>query len=174
MSDTIAAVATPFGPGAIAILRVSGTSAHEVAGLALRGGGGAKIPARKVLRAQVCDKDGAILDEVLATFFCGPASYTGENTVEISCHGGVLVTQRILERLVECGARVARAGEFSLRANIFFCPSPSTGCTVMRPNRRRPSRRPLLRIFFLVQVGPPVAELRGHFVCRSPVQRKYL
>ena len=116
MSDTIAAVATPFGPGAIAILRVSGTSAHEVAGLALRGGGGAKIPARKVLRAQVCDKDGAILDEVLATFFCGPASYTGENTVEISCHGGVLVTQRILERLVECGARVARAGEFSLRA----------------------------------------------------------
>jgi tRNA modification GTPase len=116
MSDTIAAVATPFGPGAIAVLRVSGTSAHVVAGRTLISGNEAEIPVRKVMRAQVANKDGTILDDVLVTFFSGPASYTGEDSVEISCHGGVLVTQRILERLIDCGARAAQAGEFSLRA----------------------------------------------------------
>lgn len=114
MSDTIAAVATPFGPGAIAVLRLSGGQAHDVARRAMPDV--ADAPARTVLRATVRDEDGAGLDDVLATFFVGPASYTGEDTVEISCHGGVLVTQRILERLVRCGARVAEAGEFTRRA----------------------------------------------------------
>jgi tRNA modification GTPase len=114
MSETIAAVATPFGPGAIAVLRLSGTDAHAVAKRAMPGV--ASDAMRVVLRAKVRDADEAALDDVLATFFAGPASYTGEDTVEISCHGGVLVTQRILERLVTCGARVAEAGEFTRRA----------------------------------------------------------
>jgi tRNA modification GTPase len=115
VSDTIAAVATPFGQGAIAVVRLSGESALAVAARAI-GGREADFSPRLAHRVAVRDEDGATLDEVLLTAFPGPRSYTGENVVEISCHGGVLVTQRILERLVGCGARVADPGEFTQRA----------------------------------------------------------
>lgn len=115
MSDTIVAVATPFGPGAISVLRLSGPEALTVGSAALRCDLAAEEP-RRVLRGLVSDKDGTVLDDVLVTSFRAPASFTGEDTVEISGHGGVLVTQRVLERLVACGARVAAAGEFTQRA----------------------------------------------------------
>lgn len=115
MIGTIAAVATPFGPGAISVLRVSGAEALQVAGAAL-GKDLQKVAPRKVERGTVLDRDGAVLDDVLVTCFRAPASYTGEETVEISGHGGVLVTQRVLDRLLECGARAAEPGEFTQRA----------------------------------------------------------
>lgn len=115
MIGTIAAVATPFGPGAISVLRVSGPEALQVAGAALQEDL-TQVEVRKVVRGLVRDEAGAILDDVLVTCFKGPASFTGEDTVEISGHGGVLVTQRVLDRLVACGARVAEAGEFTQRA----------------------------------------------------------
>lgn len=115
MIGTIVAVATPFGPGAISVLRISGPEAMEVAGAALRRDLRA-VEARRVVRGMVRDVAGAVLDDVLVTCFPAPASYTGEDTVEVSGHGGVLVTQRLLDRFVACGARVAEAGEFTQRA----------------------------------------------------------
>lgn len=115
MSGTIVAVATPFGPGAISVLRLSGPGALQIAGEALRMDLG-KVDPRLAVRGRVRDASGAVLDDVLVTCFHAPASYTGEDTVEISGHGGVLVTQRVLERIVACGARVAEAGEFTQRA----------------------------------------------------------
>jgi len=110
--DTIAAVASPAGTGAVALLRVSGRGALAV----VRGlwSGGELKPRRAVLGSVM--ENGAVLDAVLATYFRGPASFTGEDTVEISCHGGVLVTRRILEALLRAGARAAEPGEFTQRA----------------------------------------------------------
>lgn len=112
-ADTIVAVATPPGTGALAVLRVSGPRALAV--FAACSGGRALEPRRAALR-RVTDAAGATLDSVVATYFAGPASFTGEDTVELSCHGGLLVTHRLLARIVECGARPAEPGEFSQRA----------------------------------------------------------
>ncbi len=116
-ADTIAAIATPPGVGAIAVLRVSGSDAFRV---------GATVFASKrrfdILKPRVAsfgsivDPDGQAIDEVLLTKFPNPNSYTGEDLVEISCHGGMLATQQILERLLEAGSRPAQGGEFTQRA----------------------------------------------------------
>jgi tRNA modification GTPase len=116
--DTIAAISTSFGEGAIAVLRLSGPRAIEVADAVFR----ARRPLRdaRPREAQfgsIHDLDQK-LDEVLATAFRAPASYTGEDLVEIGCHGGVLVTRRILEALLRHGARAAEPGEFTQRAFI--------------------------------------------------------
>lgn len=115
MNETIAAVATPFGQGALAVIRLSGAEALPVAGQAL-GRAPEGLEERHAHRAKVHAEDGMVLDDVVVTVFRGPRSYTGEDVVEISCHGGVLVVQRLLERLLECGARSAEAGEFTQRA----------------------------------------------------------
>ncbi|MBI23481.1 MAG: tRNA uridine-5-carboxymethylaminomethyl(34) synthesis GTPase MnmE [Roseibacillus sp.] len=115
MNETIAAVATPFGQGALAVIRLSGVEALPVAGQAL-GRAPEGLEERHAHRAKVCAENGVVLDDVVVTVFRGPRSYTGEDVVEISCHGGVLVVQRLLERLLECGARSAEAGEFTQRA----------------------------------------------------------
>jgi tRNA modification GTPase len=111
--DTIAAIATPPGTGAVALIRVSGPDAFGVAHRAsLRAPG----PPRTATLRTILDSAGRILDHTLTTAFTAPASYTGENTVEITTHGGRLVTRRVLDRLIECGARQARPGEFTERA----------------------------------------------------------
>jgi len=111
--DTIAAVASPAGTGAVALLRVSGRDALAVALKVWRGG---ELHPRRAVLGEVCDASGKGIDSVLATFFKGPASFTGEDTVEITCHGGMLVTQRVLEALLRNGARAAEPGEFTQRA----------------------------------------------------------
>jgi len=115
VNETIAAVSTPFGQGALAVIRLSGAEALPVTGQALRRAPEG-LEERRAYRAKVYADDGVVLDDVVVTFFRGPRSYTGEDVVEISCHGGVLVVQRLLERLLECGARSAEAGEFTQRA----------------------------------------------------------
>ncbi len=123
--DTIAAIATPFGQGAISLIRVSGPQAAEVVSQAFRvkrqGGGEAKVSIakltpRRATFGSIVAADGGVIDEILCTFFPDPHSYTGEDLVEISGHGGVLVTRLVLERLLACGARSAEPGEFSQRA----------------------------------------------------------
>ncbi len=112
LSDTIAAISTPFGEGALAVLRLSGPRAVEIAKAVFRG----RMPeARCVAFGALADGERK-LDDVLLTVFRGPQSYTGEDVVEISCHGGVLVTRRILEALLRHGARSAEPGEFTQRA----------------------------------------------------------
>ncbi len=113
MIETIAAIATPFGEGAIALLRLSGPQAVEVARGVFRG---AKELAPRVAHFGAIHDGGRKLDEVLLTVFPAPASYTGEDVVEIACHGGVLVSRRILELLLRKGARSAEPGEFTQRA----------------------------------------------------------
>jgi tRNA modification GTPase len=111
--DTIAAVASPAGTGAVALLRVSGGDALAVAQRVFRGG---SLTPRRAVYGAACDASGQEIDSVLATYFKGPASFTGEDTVEITCHGGMLVTRRVLEALLRSGARAAEPGEFTQRA----------------------------------------------------------
>ena len=113
--DTIAAVASPAGTGAVALLRVSGHEALTVAQKVWRGG---ELMPRRPRYGSIVDESGLVIDEVLATYFHGPASFTGEDTVEITCHGGMLVTQRVLEALLRGGARTAEPGEFTQRAYL--------------------------------------------------------
>ncbi|MEM7144343.1 MAG: tRNA uridine-5-carboxymethylaminomethyl(34) synthesis GTPase MnmE [Verrucomicrobiota bacterium] len=117
VGDTIAAIATPFGQGAVSLVRVSGPQARAILGEVLRGEGKVEAMIDRVssLR-EVVDGAGERIDEVLVTIFGGPASYTGEDVVEISGHGGLLVTQAVLDRVLEVGARAAEPGEFTQRA----------------------------------------------------------
>lgn len=112
-NDTIAAIATAPGTGAIAVIRVSGP---EAAGVVQGCTGGRVLHPRMATLVRVRDARGLVIDECVATYFAAPASFTGEDTVELSCHGGMLVARRVLERVLACGARPAEPGEFSRRA----------------------------------------------------------
>ncbi|MCP4849738.1 MAG: tRNA uridine-5-carboxymethylaminomethyl(34) synthesis GTPase MnmE [Verrucomicrobiaceae bacterium] len=120
MVETIAAISTPPGQGAVSLLRMSGDGAVEIAEKVFRSSGNrvAELPQRLQVLGNVVDKDGEYIDRVLLTVFRAPASYTGEDTVEISSHGGVLVSAAVLAALVDAGARPAEPGEFTRRAFI--------------------------------------------------------
>lgn len=115
--DTIAAIATPPGTGGIAVIRISGTSAIEKSDIVFHGKK-QLIDARShtVHFGKMMSAEGGTIDEVLATVFHAPHSYTGENTVEFSCHGGMMVTKNILYRVLETNVRHALPGEFTKRA----------------------------------------------------------
>jgi len=112
----IAAIATPVGEGGIAVIRVSGKGAFEKVNGCFKGKDLAGVDSHTVHFGKIIKKDGRVVDEVLAAVFRSPKSYTGEDTVEISCHGGVLVTQAVLETILEQGVRSAEPGEFTQRA----------------------------------------------------------
>ena len=117
MSDTIAAISTAFGEAAISVLRVSGPEARRVGeGVFCGKIPVAEMPPRVQHLGRIVDAEGGAVDSVLLTVFRGTASYTGEDMVEISCHGGILVTRRIYELLLAQGARSAEPGEFTQRA----------------------------------------------------------
>jgi tRNA modification GTPase len=118
VNDTIAAISTPFGEGAIALLRLSGPRAIEIAQALARTKTPLSETAARVQQLGVFQAHGEKIDDGLVTVFRAPASYTGEDVVEIGCHGGVLVTRRILEALLEQGARAAEPGEFTQRAYL--------------------------------------------------------
>ena len=112
---TIAAIATPPGEGAISVIRISGPKALEIASAIFSG----PVFAYKTHTAhygQILGKNGKPIDSVLLLVMKGPRSYTGEDTVEISCHGGSLITRHVLERVFQAGAVPAQPGEFSLQA----------------------------------------------------------
>jgi tRNA modification GTPase len=115
--DTIAAIATPTGEGALSVIRISGQAAIAVADLAFRGSGAlADAEGNSVRHGHVVDASGIVVDEIIVTLFRAPNSYSGEDVVEFSCHGGMFVTQRVLEVLLKGGARQAEPGEFTKRA----------------------------------------------------------
>src|SRR6266480_2150851 len=115
--ETIAAISTPAGEGAIALLRISGVNAIEVADKIFRG---KEKPSRFASHVQhfgeIVDASERLVDQVMLSIHQAPASYTGEDLVEISCHGGVLVSAHVLEACLRAGARAARPGEFTERA----------------------------------------------------------
>ena len=117
-SDVIAAISTPPGKGGVAVIRISGRGALEVAGRVF-----ASVSERDIdsypVRTQIygyISADGERIDDGMLTYFKEGASYTGEETVEISCHGGILVTELVLSAVLAAGARLAEAGEFTRRA----------------------------------------------------------
>jgi tRNA modification GTPase len=112
----IAAIATPIGEGGIAVIRVSGKGAFQKVKACFRGKDLEAADSHTVHFGKIVKSDGRVVDEVLATIFKSPKSYTGEDTVEISCHGGVLVTQSVLETILQQGIRAAEPGEFTQRA----------------------------------------------------------
>lgn len=114
MEETIAAIASPMGTGAVSLIRLSGSRAFELAGLVV--GTGNLPPERQVGLRKIRDADGLVIDEGVMVAFQGPRSYTGEDVVEFTGHGGVAVTRRVLERFLEVGAQAARPGEFTQRA----------------------------------------------------------
>ncbi len=116
MNDTIAAVSTPFGEGAIAVVRLSGPRAVAVADAIFSSKKKAgELPSRVQQYGKIIE-DGRVIDDVLLSVHRAPASYTGEDVVEINCHGGILVTRRVLDAVIAGGARVAEPGEFTQRA----------------------------------------------------------
>ena len=124
INDTIAAVSTPRGKGGIAVIRISGADAIEVADRVFKPACGkslAEIGNSRAVYGRIYESgryDGAPIDDGIAVVFRAPRSFSGENTVEISCHGGLLVTEAVLSAVLSAGARHAEAGEFTRRAFV--------------------------------------------------------
>jgi tRNA modification GTPase len=118
LDDTIAALATPAGPGALAVVRVSGNGALRTVGMLTDGAVLTMEPRRSRLLALKDPRTGDLIDRAVVTVYRAPASYTGEDMVELSTHGGVLVPQLVLAALLDAGARVAEPGEFTRRAYL--------------------------------------------------------
>lgn len=116
--ETIVALASPSGAGAIAVIRLSGTEALTISGQVFQSVSGKVLSKQKthtIHLGHIVD-DGKVLDQVLLSIFKNPHSYTGEDVVEISCHGSTYIQQQIIQLLLRKGCRMAQAGEFTLRA----------------------------------------------------------
>jgi tRNA modification GTPase len=111
--DTIAALATPVGTAAIALLRISGGDTERLLGELVPA---PALPPRQVRHVDYRDRAGQLIDDVLVTYFRAPRSYTGEDALEISCHGNPFIAHQILEDLLARGCRAAEPGEFTQRA----------------------------------------------------------
>lgn len=115
--DTIAAISTPPGIGAISIVRLSGDEATQIANKIFKGKDLTKVPTHTMNYGHIIDpENGEIVDEVMVTVMRAPRTYTCEDIVEINTHGGIVVTNRVLELLLTNGARAAEPGEFTKRA----------------------------------------------------------
>ena len=117
--ETISAVITALGEGAVGIVRISGEQALAVGETLFKAASGKKLAEYKpntMVYGHVYDEDGSLVDEVLAVFMQGPRSYTAEDVVEIQCHGGLQSLKKILQLTYAAGARPAEAGEFTKRA----------------------------------------------------------
>ncbi len=123
--ETIVALATPSGAGAIAVIRLSGKDAIRIASQVFQSVSGKDLSQQKthtIHLGHIVDPStgsgqvGKVIDQVLVSIFKGPNSYTGENVVEISCHGSTFIQQQIIQLLLRKGAKMADAGEFTLRA----------------------------------------------------------
>jgi len=113
--DSICALSSPAGMGAIALIRISGDDAFSIVNQCFKNGKNFAVEPRKAYFKSFYDGEN-LLDQVITVYFPSPQSFTGENMVEISCHGSLYVQKRIMEILIKRGCRMAKAGEFSLRA----------------------------------------------------------
>lgn len=119
MADVIAAISTALGPSGIGIIRMSGDGVMEILYNVYRDRKGRKdirkVSSHTIHYGYIADGD-EMIDEVLVLWMKGPRTYTGEDTVEIDCHGGVLAVRRVLDTVIKYGARPADPGEFTKRA----------------------------------------------------------
>ena len=118
LKDTIAAIATPAGTGGIGIVRISGSGAEHIFRRLFRSSHDVSHfqPRRLYHGDLIAPKTGQVLDEVLISLMKGPQSFTGEDSLEIFCHGGILILESVLSAVLEAGARLAEPGEFTRRA----------------------------------------------------------
>ena len=117
VSDTITAISTPPGEGAIALVRISGVNAIQIADKIFRGKGEpSRFESHVQHLGEIVGAGNQLIDQAVVSVHREPASYTGEDLVEISCHGGTLVSAKVMEACLCAGARAARPGEFTERA----------------------------------------------------------
>lgn len=118
MEDTIAAIATPAGTGSIGIIRVSGSRCRDIASLIFRPSNKTdNFSSHRLYHGDIVSPaTGRVIDEVLISFMMKPHSYTGEDILEINCHGSAFILQSVLSLVIEAGARLAEPGEFTKRA----------------------------------------------------------
>ncbi|OAV43037.1 tRNA uridine-5-carboxymethylaminomethyl(34) synthesis GTPase MnmE [Lewinella sp. 4G2] len=116
MQEPIVAIATPPGEGAIGVVRLSGAGCIELADTLFPALSLVRSKARRAIFGGLAAPDGELVDEVVTTVYRAPASYTGEDAVEISCHGSPYILSRIVQLCIDAGARMAQPGEFSQRA----------------------------------------------------------
>ena len=117
--NTICAISTPYGSGGIAVIRVSGEQAIPIVDGLFRGRTSLAAIAADTVRHGYIEREGETLDEVLCSVFRAPHSFTGEDTVEIACHGSLYIQQTLLQWLVDAGCRMAKPGEFTQRAFLY-------------------------------------------------------
>lgn len=117
MEDTICAIATSSGIGAISIIRISGEDAIPIAKKIFKGKDLTKVPTHTINYGHIVEND-KIIDEVLVSVMKSPASFTTEDVVEVNCHGGIATTNKVLELLLTNGCRLAERGEFTKRAYL--------------------------------------------------------
>lgn len=120
-NDTICAIATASGTAAVSMIRMSGKDSHKIALSRFIRKKELKINdivANRMYYGEIADLDGKIIDDVMLTFFKAPHSYTGEDSAEIVCHGSPFIQNKILEILIQSGARLAEAGEYTMRAFV--------------------------------------------------------
>ena len=115
MNDTIAAISTTLGVGAISIIRVSGSDAIKIVNSIFKGKDLKKVESHTISYGHIKDGDN-LLDEVLVSVMKSPKTFTTEDIVEINCHGGIATTNKVLEAVLKNGARLAEPGEFTKRA----------------------------------------------------------
>ena len=115
-SDTICAVSTPQGRGGIAVIRVSGPQALDIVGQRWQGKPLADMMTHTVHLGQIVDTHGDMLDQAVLTVYRAPNSFTGEDVVELACHGSTWIQQQVIQTLIDAGCRHATAGEFTRRA----------------------------------------------------------
>jgi len=116
MTDTIAALATPPGLGALGIIRLSGPESISITNVLFKGKDLTKVASHTIHLGTIRDEENAIIDEVLVSIFKGPNSYTKEDVIEISSHGSPYILQKILQLILSHGARLAKPGEFTQQA----------------------------------------------------------
>lgn len=116
--DTIVAIATPPGQGAIGVVRMSGPLTYTILAQIFQPRRKGQWRARYLRYGHIYHENGTVIDEVLAVWMPAPHTYTGEDVGEISCHGGRIALENVLQRILACGARVADPGEFTMRAFV--------------------------------------------------------
>ena len=116
LTDTIVALATPPGAGAIGVIRLSGKKAIDIVNQVFKGKDLVQEKSHTIHLGKIINEENKIIDEVLASLFIEPKSYTKENVVEVSCHGSSYIIQELIQLFVTKGARLAQPGEFTLRA----------------------------------------------------------
>lgn len=190
--DTIVALASPAGMGAIQVIRISGSRATDVLRKLLPGDRSHdRLEPRRVYLRKL--HDGFFLDQVLLTFFAAPQSYTGEDVVEIYCHGGEVAAQRIISALLCHGARLAKAGEFTRRAvengkmdlvqaeavhDLIAAESPAAADNALRlldgelSSKIRSLREQVIKLAALLELELDFAEEDVQFADRQEVEEK--